>query len=668
MLLLVIVATVFVIMLISNRVILRRVRQRMSHSRRMSQIMEDALEISHNDVVRYDLHDRHIYTLYGTLFPQQGLSLDDWEAHVHPDDLETILVRFHNIISRKEARAEFYYRWNFNFTGKTPRWGYLHNVSVGEFLPGMARPISIISTLRDDTDLRQAEQEESDLSENYHIIFENSIIGLSFYSPDGWLLHSNKMMREICHFDSNEFDAYFSQTNLFDDSPFRECCNPDNLEELWICHQSVVPERGIHDYLETRLHPIRDDQGKLIYIAIATRNITEERELYLQAKLNDIEIQKANELIKSYEAELNYMMENCDMQAWRISFDKNTIEYYRGLNTVAFSCSLEEMQNQFVEQDDPVVKSISNPREFFLKPVTWIGKVHSVFSHADHDAWVQINSVPEYDDDGQQIGCFGIWRNITKLMSKQEQLKAETERAQNSVRQKSVFLANMTHEIRTPLNAIVGFTDLLQAIESPDDKKEMVRVIHNNCDMLLRLINDILLLSTADANTMEIVPCDVDAAHDFEQNSQTLAQRVQNPGVQFIVENPYEVCRTRLDSARMHQVLTNFVTNAVKYTQQGHIKVGYRIEERNGQNGLYAYCEDTGTGIPKDKQAAVFERFVKLNDYIQGTGLGLSICKTIIERCGGQIGVDSEEGKGSTFWFWIPANITEVKEKTVHSL
>jgi signal transduction histidine kinase len=105
----------------------------------------------------------------------------------------------------------------------------------------------------------------------------------------------------------------------------------------------------------------------------------------------------------------------------------------------------------------------------------------------------------------------------------------------------------------------------------------------------------------------------------------------------------------------MQQVITNFVTNAIKYTHQGHIRVGYKEEKREGNEGLYIYCEDTGAGIPKEKQASVFDRFVKLNEFVQGTGLGLSICKTIAQRCGGAIGVDSEgEGKGSTFWLWIP--------------
>ena len=126
--------------------------------------------------------------------------------------------------------------------------------------------------------------------------------------------------------------------------------------------------------------------------------------------------------------------------------------------------------------------------------------------------------------------------------------------------------------------------------------------------------------------------------------------------VEFLKENPYPTLNTTLDKGRVQQVITNFVTNAVKYTREGHIKVGYRKQDE----GLYIYCEDTGAGIPKDKQASVFERFVKLNDFVQGTGLGLSICKTIAERCNGKIGVFSEgEGKGSTFWLWIPCELNK---------
>jgi signal transduction histidine kinase len=178
--------------------------------------------------------------------------------------------------------------------------------------------------------------------------------------------------------------------------------------------------------------------------------------------------------------------------------------------------------------------------------------------------------------------------------------------------------------------------------------------------MLMRLINDILEASSM-GQSLAIKPEECDFSPVFDDICQTLAQRVQEPGVEFVKDNPYPTCPTVLDKGRVQQVLTNFVTNAVKYTHQGFIKVGYHWERRakfdgSGEaDGLTFYCLDTGAGIPKDKQASVFERFVKLNDFVQGTGLGLSICQNIVERCNGHIGVTSEgEGHGSTFWFWIP--------------
>jgi signal transduction histidine kinase len=190
-------------------------------------------------------------------------------------------------------------------------------------------------------------------------------------------------------------------------------------------------------------------------------------------------------------------------------------------------------------------------------------------------------------------------------------------------------------------------------VESPEERMEFIRIIRNNCDMLLRLINDILEASSM-GQSLAIKPTEIDLTQVFNDICISLEQRVAESGVAFIKDNPYPSYPAYLDKGRLQQVLTNFVTNAVKYTHQGHIKVGYR--EKDG--GILFYCEDTGAGIPKDKQAAVFERFIKLNDYVQGTGLGLSICKSICERCGGKIGVHSEgEGYGSTFWMWIPRHV-----------
>ena len=649
------VLVALVVVLLMNRVIVRRVRQGVEYTASLHDIMEKALKISANNVIIYDINKHYTTKLYGHMLPDEGISDEDWKKHVHPDDLPGALDMLHQMISGKLKMAEFNYRWNFDYSGGKPRWGYLHNTSVAEYIDGVALPVGIISALVDETRLHEQQQQEEDLSNKYQQIFENSIIGLSFYSPDGWLIDANQQMRAICNFDSDEGDAFFSTVNLFDMPPFSEVIDRHNITEYWGCSLSVVPERNMYVYLEIRLHPILDAEGNLVYLSIAARDITEERELYLQQKLNDAQIQKANEEIQLYETELRYMMENTKMQAWRISLDRNCIEYYSGLSTIVRTFSLEDMQKIFVNQDDDFVRALSNPAEALSKPLVYVCQIYPVVTQSSTEKqWVQINCIPEYDKQGRLLGSFGVWRNITDMMRKQEQLKRETERANDSGHQKSVFLANMTHEIRTPLNAIVGFSDLLQAIETPDEKREMIRIIHNNCDMLLRLIDDILVLSNVDANAMQIRPEEVDFAAEFSDICQSLAQRVQNPAVEFLCDNPCPSLMVCIDKRRIQQVITNFVTNAVKYTQQGHIRVGYRQEERQGRQGLYVYCEDTGAGIPEDQQSRVFERFVKLNDFIQGTGLGLSICKAIIERSQGEIGLESEFGKGSTFWFWIP--------------
>jgi signal transduction histidine kinase len=365
-----------------------------------------------------------------------------------------------------------------------------------------------------------------------------------------------------------------------------------------------------------------------------------------------------------YEEEMKTLLENCNMYVWHYELGSELITFSRSLKQVDFSRTMEEhiesMYEDEQEQARQMLQNLPNVKKSF-------SMVHHFRHTPPHNrpCWFAISGMPLHDKQGRCIGQFGVIRIITDLMEAQQRLKEETSRAEDSGRLKSAFLANMTHEIRTPLNAIVGFSDLLPVIDEPEERMEFIRIIRNNCDMLLRLINDILEASSM-GQALAIEPEEVDFAQVFDDICQTLAQRVQEPGVEFIKDNPYTTLRTVLDKGRVQQVLTNFTTNAVKYTHEGHIKVGYRQEVRavggaEPRQGLYFYCEDTGAGIPKEKQPKVFERFVKLNDFVQGTGLGLSICQSIADRCGGEIGVSSEgEGHGSTFWFWIPCE--EIKE------
>ena len=625
------------------------------------QAMMMALDISGNHVMCLDLQQNRVFDLHGKAIFGNNVGIEVCYTYIHPDDQDVFRTFIKRLSDGTDKEAECRYRWNYNYTGKgDPDWHDMHGYAIAEYEDG--KPVNIIATLTDETDLKRKEREVEQLYDRYKTIFENSIIGLSFYTPEGWLVDANRIMRKICNFDSDEGDEFFSSVNLFDISPFNEVLDHEHPEDYWACSLSIVPERNMHVYLEISVHPIYDKDGKLIYIAVSASDVTEEREMYLNVMENDVQMQKMNEAIKNYEAELRYMMESSKMQAWRISLDRNIIEFYSGLNTVVRSFDLPQLQKIFVDQEHPFVKSLSmsSIEETLRKPLVYIGQMYPVVSQSSTELqWVQINCIPEYDKDGRLSGAFGVWRNINDIMHKQDQLRSETQRARESGQMKSLFLANMTHEIRTPINAIVGFSEVLTSLTSSEEKKEVIQIIKNNCDMLLRLMNDILTASSLETGEVSIQPVDVDFSKTFNELFESLRPRVQESGVEFQKDNPYDTLSIKIDADRMSQVITNFLTNAVKYTHQGHIKLGYRKETRafEGQQreGLYVYCEDTGDGVPQESQPKIFERFFKVNDFIQGTGLGLSICKAFADACHGDIGVISEgKGKGSTFWTWIP--------------
>lgn len=246
----------------------------------------------------------------------------------------------------------------------------------------------------------------------------------------------------------------------------------------------------------------------------------------------------------------------------------------------------------------------------------------------------------------------GIALDITFLDNILTELQLEKQKVQESDKLKSAFLANMSHEIRTPLNAIVGFSNLLQQTTDPEEQEEYIGIINQNNDLLLRLISDILDLSKIESGTIDFKKEQFDLSVLFEETYSSLKFRCVTPEVEFLERNPYNSCMVVLDKDRLVQIYTNFVTNAIKYTNRGHILMGYEYID----GGVRIYVEDTGTGIAKDKQQRVFERFEKLDQFVQGTGLGLAICKAIVEANDGEIGVDSEDGKGTTFWAWFPCH------------
>lgn len=247
------------------------------------------------------------------------------------------------------------------------------------------------------------------------------------------------------------------------------------------------------------------------------------------------------------------------------------------------------------------------------------------------------------------------YRLIGMCMSIQSYKDAEAMRikmseAEESDKLKSAFLANMSHEIRTPLNAIVGFSGLLLDTTDPEEKAQYIRIIEDNNDLLLKLINDILDLSKIESGSVNLKFEDFDFATYFNDLSLSMKQRVTKPKVRFFSANPYASCLVSLDKNRVTQIITNYVTNAIKYTQKGFIEMGYECVAQ----GIRISVKDTGIGIADEKREKVFQRFEKLDEFAQGTGLGLSICKAIADSMGGSVGFESEFGEGSEFWAILP--------------
>lgn len=266
--------------------------------------------------------------------------------------------------------------------------------------------------------------------------------------------------------------------------------------------------------------------------------------------------------------------------------------------------------------------------------------------------WTRVNVlVRNYQPQDNIIEMLCINFDITELKETERMLIGAKEKAEEADRLKSAFLANMSHEIRTPLNAIVGFSSLLEEAEDAEEKHLYATIIEENNKLLLQLISDILDLSKIEAGTFDIIPEQADAQQLCNELLQSMQVRATEQ-VEILLAPELPELTFTSDKNRLYQVLLNFVTNALKFTSEGSIVIDYRI---NGNEVRFS-VQDTGMGIEPEKQEAIFTRFVKLNNFIAGTGLGLPICQSIVTQLGGKIGVESEPGKGSCFWFTHPIN------------
>lgn len=402
-----------------------------------------------------------------------------------------------------------------------------------------------------------------------------------------------------------------------------------------------------------------DSNALFLYVNKRIISHPDGRRWLLMTAWDMTEQQQNVEKLAELNKRLQTVMEVSQMSLWTYDIKKDILTY-DGINGISEimptgnQCKL----NNFLDLISPEMRDRVSRNVFrFLKGD--VPSLHEEFTlyksfsrTLDTPVWICSHStVLKYDAEGNPAIIVGANKDISEQKVLEETLLQAKRLAEEANRLKDVFLANMSHEIRTPLNSIVGFSSLLAETEDSDEQAEYSGIIQNNTELLLQLINDILDLSKIEAGTMEFVYKDADIYALFSELEKTTRWRVKESAVEIIFEDSPQGVVLRIDPNRFMQVVNNFMTNAIKFTHHGSIRFGYR---RQGNGDWYFYLTDTGEGIPAEKAKTVFDRFVKLDAFKQGTGLGLSICKSIIDRFGGDIGVDSQLGVGSTFWFTLP--------------
>lgn len=520
-----------------------------------------------------------------------------------------------------------------------------------QWLSSLANIISICVELRKAKDEAIHERQALDRSEKlFRNIFTNIPAGVEIYDTNGILVDTNNKNMEIFGIRDK---ADVIGINLFENPNL----SPQLIER--IREQDVVDFRLDYEFeniegyypsdrrnkinLYTKVSKIYDSKG--YFTGYALINIDNTERIDALSRICDFE--NFFLLISDY-AKVGYAKLNLlDKKGYAIK------QWYKNMGE-GENASLPEVVGVYGKMHPEDRKRML---DFFYK--ARLGKVKDfkgemrILRPGTKDQWNWIRTnvvVNQFKPENGVIELIGINYDITELKETESKLIDAKEKAETADRLKSAFLANMSHEIRTPLNAIVGFSSLLVQEENPEERKQYMAIVEENNELLLQLISDILDLSKIEVGTFDFVERELDVNLLCEDMVRTMKLKAK-PGVEVIFDRHLPECVIVSDRNRLNQVIANFINNAIKFTATGSIRLGY---DRVDASHLRFYVADTGIGIMQEKQAEIFDRFVKLNSFVHGTGLGLSISKSIVEQLGGTIGVESEPGKGACFWFTLP--------------
>lgn len=561
-----------------------------------------------------------------------------WLIRIHPDDREYVKTKINNMLAHKEDN--YVYEARILHADGSYRW---HQV-IGHIIEkdNQGRIKRMVGIRKDITDFKQAEEELKQSKSRLRALIDTIPDLVWLKDPQGVYLQCNQRFEQLYGATENEIvgktDYSFVNKEMADF--FRQ----KDKEATFAGKPSINEEEltfadGHKEIIETIKTPIYENNGVFMGVLGIGRDITQRKKTEQELIRNEALIRTAVDNLPI----VFYMIDNKGIFTLSIGAG------LKGLGLVSnqvVGLSVFDLYSGFPETIKAINKALSG---------------ESVIFESNVNGTSYLNIVNPMLMDNNQEGIVGVGLDITDRKKTEVELINAKERAEESDRLKTAFLQNMSHEIRTPMNAIIGFSDLLFVnANNPAKLKQFTEIISQRCKDLLDIINDILDISKIESGQLPVNIVETNLNEVFAELSaffneyQKRINKQQIKFVQHVLGNP-EDNLILTDKVKLKQIFINLISNAFKFTDEGQIECGFKFDTNHN---LLFYVTDTGIGIPADKHQYVFERFAQLQQgpkkNIGGTGLGLSIVKALVNLLGGQVFLESEPGKGSTFSFTIP--------------
>ena len=527
-------------------------------------------------------------------------------------------------------------------------------------------PTMIVGMMDDQTERLLAQRKAKDGMLRYRSIFSTSMVDMTYYSPDGILTDINQ---KACQTFNCKREDILAEHVPFNYALEDDTLRPETFEGSYSTHLIKVKSNpNLADsinftrdvYYEQQLIPVSDASNRLLGIFGSGRDVTEFVNSYHQLRRSIRQLTATASDITEYISNINYALHAGGVRLVNYSPSAHTLTVYREMNVVQLTLTQSRFMSLVAEESKRVAMRLLNnmdarddePMDASLKSTL---RVKGGLTLA-----LQFHFLPIYNKVGDVESYFGLCRDISREQATAEELEREKTKAQEVENVKNIFLRNMSHEIRTPITTVVGFAELFAQEHDPAEEDGFITEIKNNANFLLKLVNDILFLSRLDANMIEFNKAPIDFVYTFEGHCQMGWAKVQKPGVEYRVENPYEHLVVEIDDGNVGKIVEQLVENAARKTVSGMVRTRYDFIG----NHLLITVEDTSDGMDQETQSRLFERST-ISVGEGGMGLGLPICKELAHQMGGYVYLNSAEGCGTTVWVVIPCTAMQVVKRPI---